>query len=74
MSESDKTVFVYYTIKGTDVRITNYSTSGAGDEGSVASESFQPELYVSELELQLQGSDKQGGHTEHRRLQPRYKS
>jgi type VI secretion system secreted protein Hcp len=38
--ESDKTVFVYYTIKGTVVRITNYSTSGAGDEGAVASESF----------------------------------
>jgi type VI secretion system secreted protein Hcp len=38
--ESDKSVFVYYTIKGTTVRITNYSTSGAGDEGSVASESF----------------------------------
>jgi len=38
--ESDKTVFVYYTVKGTAVRITNYSTSGAGDEGSVATESF----------------------------------
>ena len=38
--ESDKTVFVYYTIKGATVRITNYSTSGAGDEGAVASESF----------------------------------
>ena len=38
--EADKTVFVYYTIKGTTVRITNYSTSGAGDEGSVATESF----------------------------------
>jgi len=38
--EAEKTVFVYYTIKGTVVRITNYSTSGAGDEGSVATESF----------------------------------
>ncbi len=38
--EADNTVFVYYTVKGTVVRITNFSTSGAGDEGSVATESF----------------------------------
>lgn len=38
--EADNTVFVYYTVKGTVVRITNFSTSGAGEEGSVATESF----------------------------------
>jgi type VI secretion system secreted protein Hcp len=39
-SEGDNSVFVYYTITMTNVRITNYSISGAGDEGSLASESF----------------------------------
>jgi type VI secretion system Hcp family effector len=38
--EKDKSVTVYYSIKGENARITNHSTSGAGDEGSVASESF----------------------------------
>lgn len=38
--EADNSVFVYYTIKGTTARITNFSNSGAGDEGSVATESF----------------------------------
>jgi type VI secretion system secreted protein Hcp len=38
--EADKSVTVYYTIKGDKARITNFSNSGAGDEGSMASESF----------------------------------
>src|SRR5438128_2337224 len=39
-AEGDNQVFTYYTITMTDVRITNYSISGAGDEGSLAQESF----------------------------------
>ncbi len=38
--ENDKSVTIYYTIKGENARITNFSNSGAGDEGSLASESF----------------------------------
>jgi len=39
-TEGDKKVKTYFTLKMTDVRITNHSLSGAGDEGSLASESF----------------------------------
>ena len=39
-SSAEKPGRTYFTIKGTVVRITNLSTSGSGDEGSVAYESF----------------------------------
>jgi type VI secretion system secreted protein Hcp len=39
-AEGENKVVVYYTITMTNVRITNYSISGAGDEGALASESF----------------------------------
>jgi type VI secretion system secreted protein Hcp len=39
-TEGEKKVKVYFTLKMTNVRITNHSLSGAGDEGSLASESF----------------------------------
>lgn len=39
-TEGDKAVKIYFTLKMTNVRITNHSLSGAGDEGSLASESF----------------------------------
>ncbi len=39
-AEGENKVKVYYTIAMTNVRITNYSHSGAGDEGSLATESF----------------------------------
>jgi type VI secretion system secreted protein Hcp len=39
-TEGDKAVKVYFTLKMTNIRITNHSLSGAGDEGALASESF----------------------------------
>jgi type VI secretion system secreted protein Hcp len=38
--ESGTSVVIYFTIKGTNVRITNHSFSGSGAEGSVALENF----------------------------------
>src|SRR5262249_16110080 len=39
-SEGETTVRVYFTLTMPNVRITNHSVSGAGDEGALASESF----------------------------------
>ena len=39
-AEGEKAVKIYFTLKMTNVRITNHSISGSGDEGSLASESF----------------------------------
>jgi type VI secretion system secreted protein Hcp len=39
-TEGEKKVKVYFTLKMTNIRITNHSLSGAGDEGALASESF----------------------------------
>jgi type VI secretion system secreted protein Hcp len=39
-TEGDNSVKVYFSLLMTNVRITNHSLSGAGDEGALASESF----------------------------------
>jgi type VI protein secretion system component Hcp len=38
--ESGASVVIYFTIKGTNVRITNHSFTGSGAEGAVATENF----------------------------------
>jgi type VI secretion system secreted protein Hcp len=39
-TEGENAIKVYFSLLMTNVRITNHSLSGAGDEGSLASESF----------------------------------
>ncbi len=50
-TEGDKAVKVYFTLKMTNVRITNHSLSGAGDEGCAGFGEFQPEPDLRDVDL-----------------------